>query len=179
MFKGPKPNYIALKNNQGVRNEMKLKGSLIFVENIERSRAFYEIILQQKVQYDFGVNVSFEGGLAIHLKNHFEEIAGLKGSRNIVLGSNSFELYFETETIDKIYDELKNIHIEFLHGIEEQPWGQRVLRCYDPDKHLVEIGETMEIVTLRLYSQGLSLDEVVKKTGMPREFVEIVIKSNS
>lgn len=155
---------------------MKYIGSLILVENIERSREFYEKTLKQKVKYDFGVNVSFEGDFSIHLKNHFEEVAGIKGSRSVSLGSNRFELYFETEKIDEIYHELNDIQVEFLHGIEEQPWGQKVLRFYDPDKHLVEIGETMEGVVIRLYIQGQTIDEIAKKTGMPKEFVEVTIK---
>lgn len=151
---------------------MKFESSLILVENLERSREFYEKILRQKVKYNFGVNVSFEGGLAIHLKDHFKEVAKVKDPRQIIMGSNSFELYFETGDLDKIYNELKAINVEFLHEIEEQPWGQRVIRFYDPDRHLVEIGETMEGVVIRLAKQGQSCDEITRKTGMPQEFVE-------
>lgn len=71
----------------------------------------------------------------------------------------------------------KNIQAEFLRVIEEQPWVQRVMRCYDPDKHLVEIGETMESAVIRLNKQGESFDEIVRKTGMPKEFVEATIKN--
>ncbi len=158
---------------------MKYIGPILLVENIERSREFYEKTLKQKVKYDFGVNVSFEGDFAIHLKDHFEEIAKLKDSHSILFGSNSFDLCFETEKIDEIYNELKNIRAEFLHEIEEQPWGQRVIRFYDPDKHIVEIGETMDGVVIRLYKQGLSFEEIVGKTAMPKEFVEATIKNRS
>ncbi|MGE5605121.1 MAG: VOC family protein [Bacteroidota bacterium] len=156
---------------------MKYVCSLILVENIERSRDFYEKTLKQKVKYDFGENVTFEGDFAIHLKDHFEKIAKIKDSGSVKLGSNSFELYFETEKMDEIYNELKNIKVEFLHEVEEQPWGQRVLRFYDPDKHIVEIGETMEVVVIRFYKQGHSFDKIVKKSSMPKEFVEATIKN--
>jgi hypothetical protein len=49
-----------------------------------------------------------------------------KNNRSILLGSNSFDLCFETEKIGEIYHELKNIKAGFLHEIQEQPWGQRV-----------------------------------------------------
>lgn len=157
---------------------MKFVCSLILVEDIERSREFYEKTLKQKVKYDFGANVSFEGGFAIHLKNHFEQVAKIKDSCSVLLGSNSFELYFETEKIAEIYNELKNTKVEFLHPIEEQPWGQRFIRFYDPDKHIAEIGEAMEGVVIRLYKQGHSFDEIVAKTAMPKEFVAAAIENN-
>lgn len=62
-----------------------------------------------------------------------------------------------------MYNELKNINVEFLHEIEEQPWGQRVFRFYDPDKYIVEIGDVVETVIIRFYKQGYSFDEIVKK----------------
>lgn len=43
----------------------KLLCSLIVVESIEKSRKFYEEVLGQKVEFDFGENISFAGGLAL------------------------------------------------------------------------------------------------------------------
>jgi uncharacterized glyoxalase superfamily protein PhnB len=150
-------------------------GPIILVENLDFSRNFYEKVLKLKVIYDFGVNVSFEGGLAIHLRTHFEEIHKLKDSPKILYGSNSVDLNFETEELDDIYYELKQLKVEFIHEIQEAPWGQRSITFYDPDKHIVSIGEAMEGVVNRLYKQGLSVDEVVNKTSMPKEFVEQAI----
>lgn len=156
---------------------MKFVCPLVLVEDISRSREFYEKILKQKVKYDFGENVCFEGDFAIHGRSHFEKVAKMKDSGNIAGGSNRFELYFETERIDEFHNELKRMKIEFLHELEEQPWGQRVLRFYDPDRHIVEIGETMEAVVIRLSRQGHSMDVIIKKTGMPLEFVNTAIKT--
>ena len=39
---------------------------LIVVSDIKRSRQFYESLLGQKVKYDFGENVQFEGDFSIH-----------------------------------------------------------------------------------------------------------------
>lgn len=154
---------------------MKFIGPIILVENLERSRNFYEKTLRQKVIHNFGVNVTFEGNLAIHLRTHFEETSKMKGLHKILYGSNSVDLNFETEELDDIYNELKQLKVEFVHEIQEAPWGQRSIAFYDPDKHLVSIGEAMEGVVNRLYRQGLSVDEVVSKTAMPKEFVERAI----
>ncbi|MHB8131782.1 MAG: VOC family protein [Mobilitalea sp.] len=61
---------------------MKFICALIVVDDIEISRRFYEKVLNQKVKYDFGENVTFEGGFSIHLKSHFLELLNLssKGS---------------------------------------------------------------------------------------------------
>lgn len=85
---------------------MKFMCSLITVEDINRSRAFYEKLLQQKVKYDFGENIFFESGFAIHLKSHF---SNLIDNRAMIMGGNNFELYFEHDDVDAFVEKLKNI----------------------------------------------------------------------
>jgi len=75
------------------------------------------------------------------------------------------------DDLEEIQETLQHAHVTFIHALQEQPWGQRVVRVYDPDDHIVEIGETMELVVLRLHEQGRSVDEICTKTGMSREFV--------
>lgn len=158
---------------------MRFMGPVILVENMERSRFFYETVLRQRVVYDFGVNVSFEGGLAIHLKNHYQEVSRLGSSRGVVFGANNLYLNFETEELEHLHAELQRMNVEFLHEIQEQPWGQRCMRFYDPDMHIVEIGEGMEQVYVRLHHKGLSIEEIAGITAMPKENIEIVLAQES
>jgi uncharacterized glyoxalase superfamily protein PhnB len=144
---------------------------LIVVNEMKASRNFYENILNQKVQFDFGENVSFESGFAIHLKSHFSNLISIS-ENDILEKSNNFELYFEEEDMDSFLQKLEEISsIEYVHGLKEQPWGQRVIRFYDPDKHIIEVGEPMESVVKRFLSKGLSIEETSKRTLMPEEFV--------
>lgn len=144
---------------------------LIVVNEMKASRSFYENILNQKVQFDFGENESFESGFAIHLKSHFSNLINIS-ENDILKKSNNFELYFEEEDMDSFLQKLEEISsIEYVHGLKEQPWGQRVIRFYDPDKHIVEVGEPMESVVKRFLSKGLSIEETSKRTLMPEEFV--------
>ncbi len=106
------------------------------------SRDFYENLLGQKVKFDYGENLVFEGDFAIHLEDHFKNLLGEKHNM-ITKKSGNFELYFEEAEIDTLYEKLKN-HVVFIHGIQAQPWGQKVMRFYDPDFHIIEIGEPME-----------------------------------
>jgi len=150
---------------------MKFVCPLIVVNNMEISKNFYEKVLNQKVQYDFGENVSFEGGFAIHLKSHFSDLISIN-KNDIVQKSNNSELYFEEDDLDSFLQKLKGMDsVEYVHGLKEQPWGQRVIRFYDPDMHIVEVGEPMESVVKRLLSEGSSVEETSKRTLMPEEFV--------
>ncbi|AKB23384.1 glyoxalase/bleomycin resistance/dioxygenase family protein [Methanosarcina sp. WH1] len=150
---------------------MKFICPLIVVNNMEISRNFYEKVLDQKVQCDFGENVSFESGFAIHLKSHFSDLININ-KKDIIQKSNNSELYFEEEDLDSFLQKLKDVNsIEYVHGIKDQPWGQRVIRFYDPDMHIVEVGEPMESVVKRFLSEGSSVEETAKRTLMPEEFV--------
>ena len=64
-----------------------------------------------------------------------------------------------------------------MHPIVEAPWGQRSFRVYDPDNHIVEFGEPMSTVIIRLYQLGMSPEEINKKSFMPIEIVKNVIKN--
>jgi quercetin dioxygenase-like cupin family protein len=50
------------------------------------------------------------------------------------------------------------------------------MRLYDPDGHVIEIGEPMDITVRRFHQQGWSVERIAEKTGMPHEFIEGAIK---
>jgi predicted enzyme related to lactoylglutathione lyase len=127
--------------------DMKYICSLITVENMSHSKLFYEEAMKQKIKYDFGENVLFEGGFAIHLKSHF---AKLIDHKSITSPSNNFELYFEFDDVDSFVKELKNNKIDCIHEPKEQPWRQKIVRFYDPDKNIIEIAESLEFSSFRL-----------------------------
>ena len=151
---------------------VKYVAPLIVVEDITRSRHFYEQLLGQKVKFDFGENVPFVGDFSIHLRTHFQTLLGDGAQYPVIPKAHWGELYFETDDLETIYHRLHQAGVQFIHPIHEQPWGQRVMRFYDPDSHVIEIGETMEAVVCRLYEQGLSLEMIGARSGMPREFIE-------
>jgi catechol 2,3-dioxygenase-like lactoylglutathione lyase family enzyme len=148
--------------------KLKFMCSLITVSDIKKSRDFYENVLGQKVESDYGRNVSFEG-FAIHLRSHFQTLIE---NKEIVVGGNNFELYFESDNLEQIVEKLKTEKVEFIHEIQEAPWRQLAVKFYDPDRNIIEIGETMEYLSFRLHQQGNSFDEISKMTGLSREFIE-------
>jgi catechol 2,3-dioxygenase-like lactoylglutathione lyase family enzyme len=148
---------------------------LLAVEDIELSKQFYQEVLDQRIKYDLGKNITFEGDFALHEASHFQE---LLDDKTIEKGSHSFELYFETDFLDDYIERLKENSVEFIHDIKEQPWRQRVIRFYDPDRHIIEVGETMQHLCARLRSEGMNEEEVQQITGLPMEFIEFVFSMN-
>jgi catechol 2,3-dioxygenase-like lactoylglutathione lyase family enzyme len=153
---------------------------LILVEDMAVSRRFYEDCLGQKARFDFGVNLEFEGHFALYQKAHYETLLGDPQRFPITLKSNWGELYFEAGDIDDVHHQLQLAGAEFIHGVKEEPWGQRTLRVYDPDGHIIDIGESLETTVTRMDQQGVPVEGIMQKTGLPREFVEGVLgKSDS
>lgn len=162
---------------QTANNTIKFEGAVFFVKDINLSKNFYENILDQKIIMDFGVNIGFEGGFAIWeaeyaIQNIFSQKAEKKP-----LGRKNTELYFESTNLDDIYQKLEKEGIEFIHSIREQPWGQKGFRFYDPDRHIIEIGEPMYIVVIRYHQEGMKLEEIAKKTLMPIEIIKKILRN--
>lgn len=146
---------------------------LITITDMKLSRDFYEKLLEQKVKYDFGESVTFHGDFAIHLQSHYKNLID---NKKVKSGGNNFELYFESDKIELIVEKLKENDILFVHELREQPWRQKVVRFYDPDKNIIEIGETLEHLSYRLRKEDLSIEQISKITNMPIDFVIVSIE---
>ncbi len=59
---------------------------------------------------------------------------------------------------------------------KKHSWQQKVVRIYDPTYHIVEIVESMEVITKRYLSQGLSVKIVSDIIKHPIEFAENSLK---
>lgn len=149
---------------------------LITVQDITKSRKFYEDVLNQEVEIDHGTNVSFKAGFAIHDAQHYQVLLGEAKPIKWDVGKNFMELYFESENLDAIQEKLESIDNKFVHKIRDQPWGQRVMRFYDPDGYIIEVGEPLAFVVRRFAGQGLSVEEISEKSSMPVEFVRMVLE---
>lgn len=155
--------------------ELKYICPLITVEDLEKSRKFYEEIMTQEVEMDHGANVAFKGGFAIHDREHYQGLLGESSLVNTITPKLFMELYFESEDLDEICQKLESVNVKFVHKIQEQPWGQRVMRFYDPDGYIIEVGEPLEFVVRRFASQGLSTGEIAERSSVPVEFVKMVL----
>lgn len=149
---------------------MKLKNILIVVEDIERSKAFYKDLFGLSVVTDFGGNVILTEGLVLQEKKVWEELIGEKSCK----GNCDAELYFEENDMDGFVSKLNKYQgtIIYLNELMEHSWGQKVLRFYDPDGHLIEVGESMDGVARRYLAQGMTEEEVAEKTQLPLDYIQ-------
>lgn len=137
---------------------------------MKKAVAFYEEVIGDRVAFHFGENVQFEGGFALQeMKKWKSMIHNAKVRRN----GNDAELYFEEKDFDDFVEYLKEFpEIEYVHPVEEAPWGQRIVRFYDPDFHIIEVGEPMDAVIKRLFESGMTVEQVSEKSQYPIEYVK-------
>jgi catechol 2,3-dioxygenase-like lactoylglutathione lyase family enzyme len=158
-------------------SNIKYVSAVIFVKNIQVSKEFYSKIFQQEIQYDFGKNVMFKSGFSIwEVREGHEIYQKLRIGDQVKI--SGFELYFETEDLDKVIALIEENQIKKFHDVKEESWGQRTIRIYDPDGNIVEIGESMERFVRRL-KEVMSIEEVSKKTGLSIGEIEELLSKNS
>ena len=149
---------------------MKLQCPMLVVSDLAASRAFYETLLGPVVILDFGANITFNGGFALQTEESWLQFIG-KPSSVLKKKPHDMELYFETESFDSFLQQLGTQTVELVHPVQDMPWGQRLIRFYDPDGHIIEVGESMQTVICRFLQQGMSAEEAAQKSLHPLEFV--------
>lgn len=155
---------------------MQFSGTMLVVEDVAKSRVFYERVFGLPVIMDFGANITFEGGFSLQDKKVWLYLSGLKDA-DIKYGGRDMELYFEEGKFDEFVSRLHEMDgIEYLHDVKEMDWGQRSVSFYDPDGHVLEVGEDMATVCRRLFEGGMSKEDIAKQTMYPSEFVEAAIE---
>ena len=120
---------------------MRLKNILFVVSDIEKSKAFYQELFALRVITDFGKNVILSEGLVLQEQKLWEDSLG----KQIVFGGHDAELYFEEHDMDRFLEKLKNFswNIHYVTECMECDGGKRIVRLYDPDRHLLEVGEAI------------------------------------
>ncbi|WP_288060390.1 VOC family protein [Thomasclavelia cocleata] len=164
-------NYRKLRSYGG--SDIKFKNPMLVVTDIEKSVEFYKKVFGLHVIMDFGANKTLTGGLALQTVETYKDFIG---TNDISFGGNNFEIYFEEDDFDKFADRLKEYDIEYVHPIIEHSWGQRVVRFYDPDKHIVEVGENMKIVCKRFLDSGMTPEQVAEFMNVPMKFIKACMR---
>lgn len=76
-----------------------------------------------------------------------------------------------------VIERFQEAGIEFVHPMREQPWGQCVVRVYDPDRHTVEVSEPIPVFVARFLNQGMSAEQAAERTSIPPEVVQQIVQS--
>lgn len=148
---------------------MKYVSTLISVVDMEISKRFYHDVLGLEVISDLGANVTLTGGFALQRMDTWRYFID---NKEVNLHNNAVELVFEEKDFDKFIEQLKLFDINYVHDTVEYGWGQRVIRFYDPDFHIIEVGEDMEMVVKRFKNSGMTEEQVAERMKVPLEYVQ-------
>ena len=120
---------------------MRLKNILIVVNDIERSIRFYKELFGLQVILDQDGNVIMTEGLVLQDAKIWKNFI----QRDLVVKNHMTELYFEESDIEGFVKKLEesDFEIEFVNKLMTHSWGQKVVRFYDPDGNLIEVGTPM------------------------------------
>ena len=129
---------LADKRKEGKGTVMKLKNILLVVNDLERSIAFYRDLFGLEVILNQDGNVIMTEGLVLQDAKIWGQFLG----QDIIPKNNACELYFEEGNIEAFVEKLENYQtaIEYVNPLMEHSWGQKVVRFYDPDGNLIEVG---------------------------------------
>lgn len=148
---------------------------LISVADINAARKFYEDLFGLEVFQDYGRNIAFTCGLA--LQQDFDWLVDLPKEK-VLKKSNNAEIVFEEQDFDGFLNKLKEYpDIEYLGEVTEHSWGQRVIRFYDLDGHIIEVGEDMKMVIQRFLDSSMTMGEVSVKMDVSIEDLTKLLNS--
>lgn len=154
---------------------MEYKSTLIVVKSMELSKKFYHEVLGLEVISDFGDNVTLTGGISLQTIDTWSRFIN-KRCNQIIFQNNAVELYFEEDNMDNFIKKLKSFEdINYVHPLVMHSWGQRVVRFYDLDNHIIEVGENMAMVVKRFIDSGLSVEETAKRMDVTVDYVKSCI----
>lgn len=143
------------------------KNTLIVTSDIDKSLSFYRQVLGLEVILDFGANKTLTGGLCLQTLDSYRQFIG----KEVSFGGSDAELYFEEDDFDAFARKLQTMEISYVHPVYEHRWGQRVVRFYDPDRHIIEVGENMKAVCLRFLKEGMTCEQIALRMDVPLDYV--------
>ena len=120
---------------------MRFKYFLIVVKDIERSRQFYHDLFGLDMILDQDGNMILTGGLVLQEEKYWKEFLG----KEVITENNSCELYFEEADMEGFIEKLEGYYpeVKYANRRMTHSWGQKVIRFYDPDGNLIEVGTPM------------------------------------
>ena len=120
---------------------MKLKNVLIAVNDIEKSKAFYKDLFGLDVVLDNDGNIILTEGLVLQDAAIWKDFL----KKDIIPQNNAAELYFEEADIEGFAKKLDGYRppIQYVNRLTEHSRGRKVIRFYDPDGNLIEVGTPM------------------------------------
>lgn len=153
------------------RKVMRCEGYMLISRDIEASRNFYTDALGATVALDIGGHVVFNEGFSLLCEQDWKTFADLHDAE-LRYRHNTGQLVFEVDDIEAFMRRIKDKpSLRLLHPVKEHHWGRWAVRFYDPDGHVIEVGESMKVVVKRFLRQGLSPEATAARSEFPLGYV--------
>lgn len=120
---------------------MHLKNVLIVVKEIERAKKFYHDLFGLETVLDHDGNMILTEGLVLQDEKIWKSFLG----KEVIPKNHACELYFEERDIEAFVQKLEHLYpsVQYVNRLTTHSWGQKVVRFYDPDGNLIEVGTPM------------------------------------
>jgi catechol 2,3-dioxygenase-like lactoylglutathione lyase family enzyme len=113
----------------------------LFVEDPQRSKTFYENVLELSSVYED------ENAVAFKLENMFLNLLRMPAANDLIApakvadreAGSRFQLTIWVEDTDAVCAELAKRGVELLNGPVDREWGMRTASFTDPDGHIWEV----------------------------------------
>ena len=111
---------------------MKLRNVLIVVKDIEKSKQFYHDLFGLDMVLDNDGNMILTEGLVLQEEKIWREFL----QKEIIPENRDIEAF--VQKLERLYPSVKYVNRLMTHS-----WGQKVIRFYDLDGNLIEVGTPM------------------------------------
>lgn len=117
---------------------MKYRGTLLVVKDCKKALSFYSQMFGLELIQDNDGNMELSNGIFLQEEKYWENFT----KRKIISKNNCAELYFEESDIEPFVKKLEEKYpeTEYVNRLMTHSWGQKVVRFYDPDGNLIEVG---------------------------------------
>ena len=119
---------------------VQFRNPILLVRDMEASKAFYHDLLGIGIKEDFDTFVLLEGNLGLHRADVFYGYLG-KPYSGEQMGKDNLDLYFTSDHLPELQQLLIDAGFEVFFPLQQTDWGETLFRVYDPDRHIVEIGD--------------------------------------
>jgi catechol 2,3-dioxygenase-like lactoylglutathione lyase family enzyme len=130
---------------------MKTLGSMnvdvitLFVEDLQKVRAFYQEVFRFSAIYEDDVSAVFDfGNMSINLLD-ISEAYGLIHPGTVARreSGSRYQFTIRVEDVDAVCNELNKQGVTLLNGPMDRPWGVRTAAFTDPAGHVWEIAQQL------------------------------------
>jgi len=119
---------------------VQFRNPILLVRDMEASKAFYHGLLGIGIKKDFDTFVLLEGNLGLHRADVFYGYLD-KPYAGEPMGKDNLDLYFTSDCLPELQERLIAAGFEVFFPLQQTDWGETLFRVYDPDRHIVEIGD--------------------------------------